>query len=69
MADAAVPLLNGYSEPVRTGDPITIAAASVCAFLDRWVWGRNGERDIAVVQCKANVWRERDGREIDEFLK
>lgn len=69
--DVDVPLLNGYSEPARIGgDPVTIAAAIICAFLDRWVWGRNGERDVTVmVQCEADIWRERDAREIDKFLK
>ena len=52
MADIVIPLLNRYSE---IGDPIAIAAATVCAFLNRWVWDRNGERDVAVVQCDADV--------------
>ena len=63
-ADVAVPLLNGYSKP----GPTTIAAAIVCTFLNRWVWDRNGECDVAVVQRVAYIWRERDSREIDKFL-
>jgi hypothetical protein len=44
LSDVAAPLLNGYSEPARNGDPpIAIAAADVSALLNRWVWGRNGE--------------------------
>lgn len=67
--DVAVPLLNRYSEPARIGAPITIAAATVCTFLNRWVWDRHGECDVAVVQRVAYIWRERDSsREINKFL-
>jgi hypothetical protein len=54
-AGIAIPLLNGYSEPAWIGDPITIAAATVGAFLNRWVWDRNGECDVALVQCDADI--------------
>jgi hypothetical protein len=66
-ADNTVPLLNGYSEPASIG--VVINVATVCAFLNRWVWCRHGERDIALIKHDADIWWERDGREIDQFLK
>jgi len=63
-----VPLFNWYPESASSG-PISIGAAAVCALLESWIWCRDGEGDVALSQCSADIRRERDGREVDQFLR